>query len=73
MVTMVTVFDLFCQSGWTREDVAKRGDTPVREYASRADLMMVLEDIESILIRSQYDTRQTVTRYGLDCSVLSIN
>ena len=49
-------------SGWTKEDVAKRGDTPVREYASRADLMMVLEDVESILIRSQYDTRQTVTR-----------
>jgi len=32
---------------------------------------MVLEDIESILIRSQYDTRQTVTRYGLACGVLS--
>ncbi|XP_076086554.1 basement membrane-specific heparan sulfate proteoglycan core protein-like isoform X4 [Mytilus galloprovincialis] len=52
----------FLPNEWTREDQPKRGDTPVREYASREDLMMVLENVESIKIRSQYDARQTLTR-----------
>ncbi|ESO88858.1 hypothetical protein LOTGIDRAFT_125410, partial [Lottia gigantea] len=50
------------ESSWDRSETSRRGDTLISEYASREDLMMVLENVTSILIRATYDTRQTSTR-----------
>ena len=52
------------ESAWERTEGPDRGDTPISEYASREDLMMVLENVESIMIRGVYDGRQTTTRYA---------
>ncbi|XP_041377591.1 basement membrane-specific heparan sulfate proteoglycan core protein-like isoform X3 [Gigantopelta aegis] len=50
------------ESAWDRSDGPRRGDTPISEYASREDLMMVLENTTSILIRARYDNQQTTVR-----------
>ncbi|XP_061163155.1 basement membrane-specific heparan sulfate proteoglycan core protein-like [Saccostrea echinata] len=51
-------------SAWTKGDMPRRGDTPVLEYASREDLMMVLENLEYIYVRSHYDSSMALTRIG---------
>ncbi|KAK6175562.1 hypothetical protein SNE40_014001 [Patella caerulea] len=50
------------EAAWDRSEAPRRGDTPISEYASREDLMMVLENVTSILIRATYDNTQTSTR-----------
>ena len=50
------------ETAWQRSEEI-RGDTPISEYASREDLMTVLANVESVLIRGVYDNRQTTTRY----------
>ena len=43
----------------------RRGDTPVEsDYADRADMMMVLADLDYILIRGSYDRQQADIRYS---------
>jgi len=45
--------------------VRRRGDTPVEsDYADRADMMMVLADLDYILIRGSYDRQQADIRYS---------
>nr|XP_022341960.1 basement membrane-specific heparan sulfate proteoglycan core protein-like isoform X4 [Crassostrea virginica] len=51
-------------NAWTRGEMPRRGDTPVLEYASREDLMMVLENLEFIYVRSHYDSSMALTRIG---------
>ncbi|XP_056009495.1 basement membrane-specific heparan sulfate proteoglycan core protein-like isoform X3 [Ostrea edulis] len=51
-------------SAWTKGDMPRRGDTPVLEYATREDLMMVLENLEYIYVRSHYDSSMALTRIG---------
>ncbi|KAL3861185.1 hypothetical protein ACJMK2_007245 [Sinanodonta woodiana] len=49
---------------WQKYEGPRRGDTPIAQYASREDLMMVLENLESVFIRGIYDNKQTITRIG---------
>ncbi|XP_034337833.2 basement membrane-specific heparan sulfate proteoglycan core protein isoform X5 [Magallana gigas] len=51
-------------NAWTKGDMPRRGDTPVFEYASREDLMMVLENVDYIYVRSHYDASMALTRIG---------
>ncbi|KAK3104524.1 hypothetical protein FSP39_004009 [Pinctada imbricata] len=60
----VTVTAPLVPSAWTKSDGPKRGDTPVVQLATREELMMVLENLEYIYIRSQYDRDQALTRIG---------
>jgi hypothetical protein len=53
------------QSAWTKGDMPRRGDTPVLEYATREDLMMVLENLEYIYVRSHYDSSMALTRFDI--------
>ncbi|XP_012944719.1 basement membrane-specific heparan sulfate proteoglycan core protein [Aplysia californica] len=52
------------ETSWERSvDGAVRGSS-ISEYASREDLMMVLENVTTILIRATYDNRQSLIRLG---------
>uniref|UniRef100_A0A0B7ATX1 Basement membrane-specific heparan sulfate proteoglycan core protein n=1 Tax=Arion vulgaris TaxID=1028688 RepID=A0A0B7ATX1_9EUPU len=51
------------ESAWERSRDSPRGG-PISEYATREDLMLVLENVTTILIRASYDNRQTLIRLG---------
>ncbi|XP_060073482.1 basement membrane-specific heparan sulfate proteoglycan core protein-like [Ylistrum balloti] len=53
-------------SVWSRSDggTGRRGDIPAVEPVTREDLMMVLENVEAILVRANYDIQQTSSRIG---------
>ncbi|CAL1546871.1 unnamed protein product [Lymnaea stagnalis] len=51
------------ESAWERSRDSPRGG-PISEYATREDLMMVLENVTHILIRATYDNRQSLIRMG---------
>ncbi|XP_069115040.1 basement membrane-specific heparan sulfate proteoglycan core protein-like isoform X2 [Argopecten irradians] len=51
---------------WSKSDggAGRRGDIPAVEPVTREDLMMVLENVEAILVRANYDIQQTSSRIG---------
>ncbi|XP_021372607.1 basement membrane-specific heparan sulfate proteoglycan core protein-like isoform X2 [Mizuhopecten yessoensis] len=53
-------------SAWSKSDggSGRRGDIPAQEPVTREDLMMVLENVEAILVRANYDIQQTSSRIG---------
>ena len=52
----------FIQTNWERSREASVSGSAISTYASREDLMMVLENVTSILIRATYDNRQSLIR-----------
>lgn len=58
-MTVITIF--LSQTAWERGRDSPR-DGPISEYATREDLMQVLENVTTILIRATYDNRQTLIR-----------
>ncbi|BFZ23346.1 hypothetical protein BsWGS_26385 [Bradybaena similaris] len=61
--TPTTVRVPLVESAWERSRDSPRGG-PISEYATREDLMLVLENVTSILIRASYDNRQSLIRLG---------
>ncbi|KAK6966048.1 basement membrane-specific heparan sulfate proteoglycan core protein, partial [Biomphalaria glabrata] len=51
------------ESAWERSQVPSRGG-PISQYATREDLMLVLENVTHILIRATYDSKQSLIRLG---------
>ncbi|KAH9488652.1 Basement membrane-specific heparan sulfate proteoglycan core protein, partial [Bulinus truncatus] len=51
------------ESAWERSQVSSRGGQ-ISQYATRDDLMLLLENVTHILIRASYDNRQSLIRLG---------
>ncbi|XP_059170575.1 basement membrane-specific heparan sulfate proteoglycan core protein-like [Physella acuta] len=63
--TPTTVRVPLIETAWERTQDGRDSRTgPITEYASRADLMMVLENVTHILIRATYDSRQSLIKLG---------